>query len=659
MYKVALPLPPAPVTLLPLVLPVMVALLLLMPPFLYAATAASSLAAHELSFLVLSQPAKFNAARARSLRYSIVEQLKELTQPDAVEPTEPDNVFLSHELFPGNDGAWAITPVLRHVRTSLLKATHLTARWLIICEELSHVNVSLLAHHLAKEDHKEKLFLGYPLRDREATIIHHFAFFKNPSSFLYPYVRAGVALTVPLVDHLVELIPPLVPLSDFFIDAAHEFALLIWRQGTGYPLQPRRYFCAKPAPGCAIQALFQPPARGAASAGEVTGCSRKPTSIEHIMFAVKTCHKYHWDRIPVLKHTWTRIVEHLRYFSDVSDPTIPTVVTSVPNTGTGHCAKTLAILRLIRDELRFNATLQATVRWVMLVDDDTILSPSSLVRFLSCYDPDRDLYLGERYGYNLMSTDGYNYVTGGGGIVLSVAILDALQQTCECPAPSSPDDMILAACLQRLGVRPIHSPLFHQARPSDYAPELLDPVRTVSFHKHWQVDPHQVYNRWFRQSDEHYHFTTVASGSASGPSLPTDVTDKLQPRVTDDAGERVSHRCATYQHRPVVAHMVSNRNENDSIRELRQRVDDKTSTVRRPNNPGHGDDDDDAHLRPPHQAPPPVDSSSTGVTDASQHNHILRTRWCESNELQSNGDHLLLHQQNLPETANIIKHSDL
>ncbi|XP_049529807.1 beta-1,3-glucosyltransferase [Anopheles darlingi] len=659
MYKVALPLPPSPVTLvLPLVLPVMVALLLLMPPFLYAA-AASSLAAHELSFLVLSQPAKFNAARARSLRYSIVEQLKELTQPDAGGPNEPDNVFLSHELFPDNDGAWAITPVLRHVRTSLLKATHRTARWLIICEEQSHVNVSLLAHHLAKEDYREKLFLGYPLHDREATIIHHFAFFKNPSSFLYPYVRAGVALTVPLVDHLVELIP-LVPLSDFFIDAAHEFALLLWRQGTGYPLQPRRYFCAKPAPGCAIQALFQgaavpgAPARGAASGEMTVSCGRKPTSIEHIMFAVKTCHKYHRDRIPVLKHTWTRFVEHLRYFSDASDHTIPTVVTSVPNTGAGHCAKTLAILRLIRDEIRFNATLQATVRWVMLVDDDTILSPSSLVRFLSCYDPDRDLYLGERYGYHLMSTDGYNYVTGGGGIVLSVAILDALQQTCECPAPSSPDDMILAACLQRLGVRPIHSSLFHQARPSDYAPELLDPLRTVSFHKHWQVDPHQVYNRWFRQSDEQYHFTTVVSGSPSGPSLPSDGAGKLQPRVADDAGERVSHRCATYQ-QPAVAHMVSNRNENDSIRELRQRVDDdKASTVHRP---GHDNDDDDVHLRPSHHRR--TSRTAPPVTDASQHNHILRTRWCESNELQSNSDHLLLHQKNLPETANIIKHSDL
>ncbi|XP_058061833.1 beta-1,3-glucosyltransferase [Anopheles bellator] len=616
MYKVALPFPSL------LLLPVV---LLLMAPVLCGAGA--SLAANELSFLVLSQPAKFNAARARSLRFSIAEQLrKELGQE--TEPNEPDNVFLSHELFPGHDGAWAITPILRHVRAALLKAT----RWLIVCEEQSHVNVSLLARHLAKEDYREKLFLGYPLYDREATIIHHFAFFKNPSGFRYPYVRAGVALTVPLVDHLVELISDAAPspgpaLSDFSIDAAHEFALLVWRQGAGYPLQPRRYFCANPAPDCAIQVVT-------AADAEEPDCTHKPTTVGQIMFAVKTCHKYHGDRIPVLKRTWTRFVQHLRYFSDVPDPSIPTVVATVPNTNAGHCAKTLEILQLIGNELRFNGSLQA-IQWVMLVDDDTILSPSSLARFLSCYDPDRDLYLGERYGYHLMGTDGYSYVTGGGGIVLSVAVLDALQQTCECPAPSSPDDMILAACLQRLGVRPIHSALFHQARPTDYAPELLDPRRTVSFHKHWQIDPHQVYNRWFRQSDEQYHSASAWSEASwiyrrdSYPLQPS-------PPITNSRNE-----------------------QNDSIREHRERdsgdTDDKPPSVRQPANPHGG--------QPHHPARASVSSAPdrnvplAGFTDAPQ--HIVRPHWCASNELQSNGEALLLRQQNLPESANIIKHTDL
>uniref|UniRef100_A0A182TT33 Uncharacterized protein n=1 Tax=Anopheles melas TaxID=34690 RepID=A0A182TT33_9DIPT len=111
-------------------------------------------AAHELSFLVLSQPARFNAARAHHLKRSIVEQIRELDQ--VIAPNRPaDSVFLTHELFPEQDGAWAITPILGHIRAAMLKSTHRTARWLIVCEEQSHVNVSLLAHHLANEDYRE------------------------------------------------------------------------------------------------------------------------------------------------------------------------------------------------------------------------------------------------------------------------------------------------------------------------------------------------------------------------------------------------------------------------------------------------------------------------------------------------------------------------
>lgn len=42
-------------------------------------------------------------------------------------------------------------------------------------------------------------FLGYPLRDAEATIIHHYAFFENPSWFQYPLLRSGVAFSIPLL----------------------------------------------------------------------------------------------------------------------------------------------------------------------------------------------------------------------------------------------------------------------------------------------------------------------------------------------------------------------------------------------------------------------------------------------------------------------------
>uniref|UniRef100_A0A1S4H2B8 Fringe-like glycosyltransferase domain-containing protein n=1 Tax=Anopheles gambiae TaxID=7165 RepID=A0A1S4H2B8_ANOGA len=659
MYRVALLLP-------------VLQLLLLQP-----ASVAPALAAHELSFLVLSQPARFNAARAHHLKRSIVEQIRELDQEIA--PNRPaDSVFLTHELFPEQDGAWAITPILGHIRAAMLKSTHRTARWLIVCEEQSHVNVSLLAHHLATEDYREKLFLGYPLYDREATIIHHFAFFKNPTSFLYPYLRAGIALTVPLVDHLVQLLSDTgtlrPPLSDFFIDAAHEFALLVWQHGDGVPLQPRRYLCAKALPSCAIHGVASQD-HGTSGTGrdlpdrhdDSTGCTDDPTEVDQIMFAVKTCSKYHKDRVPALKQTWTRYVQHLRYFSDVDDPTIPTIATSVPNSSAGHCAKTLEILQLIGDELRYNGSLQA-IRWVMLVDDDTILSTSALARFLSCYDPGRDLYLGERYGYRLLGADGggYNYVTGGGGIVLSVAILDALQRTCECPSASSPDDMILAACLQRLGIRPIHSPLFHQARPSDYAPELLDRRGTVSFHKHWQIDPQQVYNRWFRQQDEHYF--ARQSCPPNGGTICKHSTelvrtaDLLRPAALGSITAGSANGSVREHAR------IGPSNEDEHRRPTSQNDDRHQQKQQQPASSGQPKQPGRSWLGMTASTTPERDVAVTGaaVTGAasspptvpSAEQHITRKHLCASNELQSNGD-LLVGRQNLQESANIIKHTDL
>jgi len=62
------------------------------------------------------------------------------------------------------------------------------------------------------------------------------------------------------------------------------------------------------------------------------------------------------------------------------------------------------------------------------------------------------------------SSQGYNYITGGGGMVFSIA--SVLQITasgfCKCPSDSAPDDMFLGICLARLGIPITHSPLFHQ-----------------------------------------------------------------------------------------------------------------------------------------------------------------------------------------------------
>jgi UDP-glucose:O-linked fucose beta-1,3-glucosyltransferase len=95
-------------------------------------------------------------------------------------------------------------------------------------------------------------------------------------------------------------------------------------------------------------------------------------SLDKVLFAVKTCGKYHKERIPLILKTWGRFTIHLRIFSDTFDASIPTIPTGVVNTEHGHCEKSLKILRLVLDEIKRNSTLQS-IEWIVLTDDDTLL----------------------------------------------------------------------------------------------------------------------------------------------------------------------------------------------------------------------------------------------------------------------------------------------
>ncbi|XP_037820372.1 beta-1,3-glucosyltransferase-like [Lucilia sericata] len=113
-----------------------------------------------------------------------------------------------------------------------------------------------------------------------------------------------------------------------------------------------------------------------------------------------------------------------------------------------------------------------------------------------------EIYLGERYGYRLYAEDGFNYITGGGGIAFSLPVVKLILQHCSCPSATAPDDMILGSCLHSLQLKALHSSRFHQARPNDYPLELLQQEPPVSFHKFWQLDPIEVYSEWFA-AEEH------------------------------------------------------------------------------------------------------------------------------------------------------------
>uniref|UniRef100_A0A672J8M8 Beta-1,3-glucosyltransferase-like n=1 Tax=Salarias fasciatus TaxID=181472 RepID=A0A672J8M8_SALFA len=406
----------------------------------------------EIVFIIQSQSNSFHVRQAERRRADLLKQAHGLAE-------KPPEVLLLHNLS-HNEGDWSILPLLK----PLLE--------MFIC------GVCLLLVD-------QEWFLGKPLRDEESTIIHHYAFAENPSVFKYPDFAASWALSIPLVVRLANKVREEPLKSDFTIDLKHEVALYIWDDGKGPHLTAVPELCTEPedsprARRCATTLSPEPPLCG------------EPVNTDDIFVAVKTCRKFHKERVPVIKKTWEKDALFLEYYSDHADPSIPTIDLGVPNTERGHCGKTFAILQ------RFLSSAVPNTKWLLVVDDDTLISLPRLRVLLSCYDPSEPVCLGERYGYGL-SQGGYSYITGGGGMVFSrEAVVQLLGSGCKCYSNDAPDDMVLGMCLNALGLPVTHSALFHQARPEDYARDFLAHQVPISFHKHWNIDPVAVFHKWLK-----------------------------------------------------------------------------------------------------------------------------------------------------------------
>ncbi|XP_055100349.2 beta-1,3-glucosyltransferase isoform X1 [Symphalangus syndactylus] len=424
-------------------------------------------------FVIQSQSNSFHAKRAEQLKKSILKQAADLTQ-------ELPSVLLLHQLAK-QEGAWTILPLLPHFSVTYSR----NSSWIFFCEEETRIQIPKLLETLRRYDPSKEWFLGKALHDEEATIIHHYAFSENPTVFKYPDFAAGWALSIPLVNKLTKRLKSESLKSDFTIDLKHEIALYIWDKGGGPPLTPVPEFCTDDVDFyCATTFHSFLPLCG------------KPVKKKDIFVAVKTCKKFHGDRIPIVKQTWESQASLIEYYSDYTENSIPTVDLGIPNTDRGHCGKTFAILE------RFLNRSQDKTAWLVIVDDDTLISISRLQHLLSCYDSGEPVFLGERYGYGL-GTGGYSYITGGGGMVFSrEAIRRLLASKCRCYSNDAPDDMVLGMCFSGLGIPVTHSPLFHQARPVDYPKDYLSHQVPISFHKHWNIDPVKVYFTWLAPSDE-------------------------------------------------------------------------------------------------------------------------------------------------------------
>ena len=144
--------------------------------------------------------------------------------------------------------------------------------------------------------------------------------------------------------------------------------------------------------------------------------SKSRSLLKETLFALKTCKAYHQSRLPVLKETWSSIPDHIIFVSNFEDPEFGTIVLpgASKNTAFGHCHKTQSILKYFNSQVKKN-----NWKWLVIVDDDTILSVAKMMDLLQCYSNDKDnepwLALGEKWGFRVSMAKGrkgHDYLAG-------------------------------------------------------------------------------------------------------------------------------------------------------------------------------------------------------------------------------------------------------
>lgn len=149
---------------------------------------ASGLQAGDIVVVVLSQVNSHHVNQAQLLKDDIHRQALALSETVPV-------VHLTHEDFP-HPGAWTVLPILPK-----LSALHSrNSSWIFFCEERTKINLLQILSIFELFYEKEEIWIGHGLYDREASIIHHFAFSKNPEQFKYPSFASGFAMTTTLLQ---------------------------------------------------------------------------------------------------------------------------------------------------------------------------------------------------------------------------------------------------------------------------------------------------------------------------------------------------------------------------------------------------------------------------------------------------------------------------
>lgn len=445
--------------------------LFLLMCFICAYGAASSASSSSVIIAIRSQTNSYHSKLALKSKNQLISQIEQ-HGIDA-------EVIILHQKYPVEE-AWVVSPILPSIAMEYSNRF----QWVLFIEETTHVDLlSLTKNVLPKYNYNEQLFIGHCLHDKTPTIIHHYKMKGENCNF--PDFDAGFVLSNGLLSVFLTDTNDID--GNFQIDVKHELAMFL-KDIHKVEMTCDDQFCGKNTDESKCVTFIST---------DIPSCESE-LELKDIQFSVKTTKKFHSDRLKVVIDTWGRYPEHITYYSNVTDPTIPTIDCGVPNTQRGHCGKMEVIINDMheKDELKDK-------KWLVIADDDTILSVSRMLQLLRCYDHAEPIVLGERYGYGLSKGYGYSYITGGGGMVMSrKAISEWASKGCSCPSIDTPDDMILGQCFSfRVGVPVVHSPLFHQARPDDYADGYLANQTPISFHKHWMLDPLKVYKDWFAEAD--------------------------------------------------------------------------------------------------------------------------------------------------------------
>ena len=425
--------------------------------------------------IIRSQNNEYHAENARQNKASLDAQIKK-SDLNA-------KVILLHETW-AEEYAWTILPLISDISNN-----YASFDWVMFIEEGTKIDMEKLVKKvLVKYDYSRELYVGRCLFDNDASIIHHYAFFNGKvKEFKFPDFHAGWLMSKALVRKVARDLETNKIKSDFQIDVQHEIAMHLDKTHNVKMTCDEKICGGHPKDDCATWIDY-----------EIPDCGNKIT-LNDLLISVKTTKKFHGDRVQVVKETWGKYPKNIIYYSNVTDPSIPTIDCGVPNTVRGHCGKMEVIIRNTyeKEELK-------KFPWLVIADDDSIIGLAALVKLLNCYDPKVSVVLGERYGFGLTSGYGYGYITGGGGMIMSRAAVEAwVTKGCKCHSNESPDDMILGQCFSyQVKVPVTHSPRFHQARPDDYSDGYLENLQPVSFHKHWEIDPIKVYKKYFAEADE-------------------------------------------------------------------------------------------------------------------------------------------------------------